>query len=718
MKKLRVGLALVALIAPILLICLVLAGSMSGVARGQTVNPNAGSKTGLVQVGFVANLQFPASAPTPNLQNIFLNVVAVRLNPKPKGTSTKLPNENDPKWVTIPIPSGTGAGAAGRPGDLQIDLLAGRTQLQLFNTAKVRTQTYHTVELSLDTTNPGYVVPVCSSVTGTTLEGCAQTPLSLQNPGNQISFIASNPVVVQKNGVTTLPLQLSFQINLLPTVQGQPYVGTITIAPVTPGSYEATISGTVKGAGSGKQAKRVNRLTMSAEQVGTNNVITTANVINSSYQLAVPAPPPGSGAGASYDLYVSGGEVSYEATRVTGLFAGAQATEDFTPAKIGAALGNISGTITDQCAGGPVIGATVQLLIPPDSNSTAICSATPTDCVSVATANTDNAGDYPLPGTVLAPAPFDNVPVNGTAIAPYTMEISAPGYNTILDGNVLATSKKTGGNCTASTSPPACSYTLPTSYLSGTVNLAAAPANGTYTMVQVFAENHGTNTLVSALANPIIIRPGNSTGNFTINVPADQSGAPPTNQQGAANLDLFAQAIDLYAGASDPYPGHTVITAANIAAPTVYCTTITPPGDTLFPSAETMDCVGHGSITGILNNPDINTFVEISKNYNSTGDVQLYSAAPVSLLNPGSGTPNPPIGNGYSFCVPPDSYTLTRYEGATPVELPTPTAVQTITVIPPPPPAPSSTPTPCPSTCKDSIAGCPGVCQNTSAQPF
>jgi hypothetical protein len=713
---------MVALIAPILLLGLVLTGALDGVARGQTINPNGGSKFGLVQAGFVANLQFPSSEPTPNLQNIFLNVVAVRLNPKPKGKSTKLPNENDPKWVTIPIPSGTGVGSAGRPGDLQIDLLAGRTQLQLFNTAKVRTETYHTVELSLDTVNPGYVVPVCSSVTGATLEGCAQTPLALQNPGNQISFIATNPIVVQKDAVATLPLQLNFQINQPPSVQGQPYTGTITIAPLTPGSYEATISGSVTGAGSGKQAKHVNRLTLSAEAMGTNNVIATANVIGSKYQIAVPAPPPGSGAGASYDLYISGGGVSYEAARVGDLFAGTQNTVNFTPTKTSNALGSISGTITDQCAGGPIVGATLQLLIPPDSNKSANCQANPLDCVSVATASSDNAGDYPLPGTVLAPAPFDNVPVNGTAIPPYFMEISAPGYNTIIDSDVTSTGKKAGGDCTNSSAPPACSYALPTSYLTGTVNLAAAPANGTYTMVQVFAENHGTNTLVSALSNPIIIRPGFSSGNFTINVPANQAGAPAKDIQGAANLDLFAQAIDLYAGGTDPYPGHTVITAANIAAPVNYCQTVTPPSDTLFPSAETMDCVGHGSITGVLNNPDINTFVEISKNYNNTGDVQLYSASPVSMLNPGTGEANPPIGNGYSFCVPPDQYTLTRYEGATPAQspgpTPVPTAVSTITVIPPPLPSPSSSPSPCPSICKDSIAGCPGVCSNTTAQPF
>ena len=84
-----------ALIAPVLVICLVLVGSMDGRAHAQL--SNAIGNNGLVQVGFVANLQFPASQPTPNLQHIFVNVVAVRLNPKPTGSSTKFPPEDNPK---------------------------------------------------------------------------------------------------------------------------------------------------------------------------------------------------------------------------------------------------------------------------------------------------------------------------------------------------------------------------------------------------------------------------------------------------------------------------------------------------------------------------------------------------------------------------------------------------------------------------------------------
>ena len=701
---------------------------MDGTARGQTINLNVSGNHGLVQVGFIT--QFTDQDPS-NLRNIFLNVVAVRLNPLPRKNSTKFPPENNSKWQTITIPTGTGTGNAGRPGDLQIDLLAGRTQLQLFNTAAVRIDQYRTVELILDTTNPGYVVPVCQQGSGLgTLEGCAYAPLQLQNPGNQILFLATTPIAVQNEGVASLPIQLNFQINTRPAIQGQPYVGTVTISQANPTDSEAFISGTVQGAGSGIVKKKVRRLTVSAEPAGTNNVVATATVLKGKYGIYVPAPTGGT-TGAAYDLFVSGGGVSFEATRLSGssaVFAGDKPTVDFTPAKIDAPLGTISGTITDQCNNNaPISGATINLLIPPDSNSSADCVSNPTDCVIVATANSGNAGTYPLPGTVRSPSPFNNVPIvskNSGPAAPYTMEILDPGYNTVIDNNVVPSTSKSAGKCANSSSPPACDYALPTSYLKGTLTLTAAPAAGTEVLAQVFAENQGTNNLVSALGIPAIIRPGNTSADFTINVPAYTSSSiaqkPPTS-----NLDLFAEAIDTYAGAADPYPGHTIVTAANLAAPTVFCATSDFSTDTgtgtLFPSAETMDCAGHGSITGQLNNPDINTFVEISRNWNNTGDVQLFSAAPVSLILPPSGAEsNPPVGNGYSMCVPPDStpYTLTRYEGATPIETPVPGASQPITVNGPPVPEPSSTPSPCPSTCEDANGNCPRICQNTTASPL
>ncbi len=698
MKKSAKFRALVALAAPLFVLSSLVIGSFGSFGKAFA------GPLGQIQVGFVTNLQgFPA-----NIQNVFLNVQQVRVNPKIiKGGP---PPEANPKWVAIPVPTGTGVGLAGQPGDLQIDALAGQTSLQLFNTANVRLEKYQAVEVILDTTNPGYVVPVCSSVTGASLEGCIPYGLTLQSPGSQISFLT--PVTVSKTVVTALPIQINITATQFPSKPGGGYVAAVSISSAST-TFEATVTGSVgKTVGSGRIAKKVRRLQVFAELADTNTIVSQANVVNGKYLLTLPAPPAGTDQGLSYDLYVSGGGASYEATRLTGsnaLFSGTTTTVDFPNVTGNHKLGNISGLISDLCTGLPIIGAVENLLVPPDSNSSADCATTPSDCVVVASATTDDLGDYPLPGTVREPAPFNNVPID--ASTPLTMDVTMPGYNTLTDPSVVSTVRsKTGdaGTCSVGVSGT-CSYDLPTSYISGIVNLEATPAPSTWVTFQVFAEASGTNQLVSALTSPVIIRNGNQSGAFTLNVPAVQAGAPDTTLPGPANLDLFAEAIDLYAGGSDPYPGHTVLTASAIAAPTTFCQTITP---AIF--SQSMECVGHGSITGALDNPDINTYVEVSKN-----NVQLMSAAPVNLLVPIPGaSPSATIGNGYSFCIPPDSYQLTRYEsvpGETPYSTPSPVATQSITVMAP---VPTSSPSPCPSTCEDAVAGCPSACGNTVAPAF
>jgi hypothetical protein len=82
-----------------------------------------------------------------------------------------------------------------------------------------------------------------------------------------------------------------------------------------------------------------------------------------------------------------------------------------------------------------------------------------------------------------------------------------------------------------------------------------------------------------------------------------------------------------------------------------------------------------------------------------------------------SNSPNNPP-NRYTLCVPPDTYTLARFEQASPSPsaAATPVAMQPVVV---PQAAPTSSP--CPSTCSDSDtsgAPCPGLCNNTEAQSF
>src|SRR5262249_15898771 len=203
--------AALSLIAPLLVLSFVMLGSVLHSYRrtslAASATPSPGPTSANVQVGFITTI---SGEPPSGLQNIFLNVTAVRLNPKPHpgAKNQGIPNEPDPNWRAIPVPAGGGNGINGKPRDLQIDMIAGQGKFQTFNTAPIRPNRYSSVEVVLDTSVPGSIVPVCSSGGGA-IEGCVAYPMVLQNPGNQISFVSSNQIVTAKNTLTQLPLQLN-----------------------------------------------------------------------------------------------------------------------------------------------------------------------------------------------------------------------------------------------------------------------------------------------------------------------------------------------------------------------------------------------------------------------------------------------------------------------------------------------------------------------------
>jgi hypothetical protein len=296
-----------------------------------------------------------------------------------------------------------------------------------------------------------------------------------------------------------------------------------------------------------------------------------------------------------------------------------------------------------------------------------------------------------LPATFQQPAYFNNVPIG--APTNYTVQISASGYDsTIVQAQAAgSTSGTQSGLCTDSNvDAPACDFALTTSYIAGTVALTGAPPPANSTDVQVLAEQSGTNNLVSALPVPLLFATGQSTVNFSLNVPSK-----------IASFDLFASAADRYLGEPDPYPGHTIITQSAVpAAPTACATTVAP-------FAEAMDCTGHASIAGTAVNPDSGTTVELSK-----GPVQLMQAAV------GPATPAPSVGNTYSLCAPPDpNYFLQRLEQGSPVGTsaavgPMPTPMPTAAI-------PTATNSPCPTTCFNvGNATCPGLCGTTIQPPL
>ena len=701
------------------------------------------TSTAQVEVGFVG-------VPPPNFQNVLLNVQSVRIN---RNTDAGPANG---AWETIPVPPGIGD--VPQNADLQIDLNTSQDEPQLFNTASVRPDTYTIAEIQLDPNNPGTLIPDCPRIpqpVGSTADGCINYPFQLALNTNVITVTNINPgglIAPKKGTLAQLFLQVSLMINQAPTTPGGPYTVTVTMqSPPTNPLQLGTITGSVSGSAIAA-TRGIRQLAVTAEAIGTNTPIATAPVQNGKFNLALPAAggPTGIyGFGTLYDLALAGGGDTYGAARLPPLYPGQPLSQNFAP-KGSQTLGNITGTVNDNCvATKPIVGATLQLLIPPDSvtitppaTPATFCIEFPEQCVAVATANTDNAGDFPLPGTLTIPAEFENVPVLPKK-ASYAMEITAPGYDSFFVQAIPSAGNK-GGTCTTSPAGTAfttCEFALNTGYISGTIPITP-PNPGQTTLVQVFAEDHGTNNIESSLPMPLVVTnsnvgtcpgpPSYSCVSFTLNVPTSD-----TVPQG---FDLFATTIDLYQGVSDPFQGHTTAVLADVAAPPPpsapgICSTTTTAN---FPLDQNIDCVGHGSVIGGpsgVANADLGTSVVLSKD-----NVQITNTA---VQNVTTDNPN----NSYAFCVPADTYQLQRLQlpvpaySVVPSSSPTPVLdTNTVTVtIPPPPlfntpkptpsatatggptptatltPTPVATPTPnvkCPTTCTNPDGSCPGICNN------
>ena len=115
-----------------MMICLLLAGAV----------PARAGQSATVEIGFVG------VPDRPNFQNVLLNVVSVRINSK----ANAAPNAGG--WQKIPLPPGIGGSSSN--AELQIDLNSSQNIPQLFNTSKVRTNTYKIVQLVLDTNQSGH----------------------------------------------------------------------------------------------------------------------------------------------------------------------------------------------------------------------------------------------------------------------------------------------------------------------------------------------------------------------------------------------------------------------------------------------------------------------------------------------------------------------------------------------------------------------------------
>ena len=703
-----------ALIIPfVTLTCVLLAG----------VGPARAAKNASVEIGFVG-------VPPPNFQNVLLNVQSVRINPNANA------GPGSGRWQNIPVPPGIGG--AGQNAELQIDLNTSQNVPQLFNTNAVQAGTYAVAEILLDPNNPGTLIPNCPGASPLS-DGCIGYPIQLATGTSVISVQNTGPgglIQPGKGKLAALVLQLTVTINQAPTTPFGAYVVTVTMtSPPTNPVELGTVTGSVTvkaGSGSGSSSTgKVRKLAVTAEAIGTNTPIATAPVKNGQFTLLLPAAsgPAPPGFGTLYDLAVAGGADTYAADRLPPLYPGQSISDDFTVTG-SQTLGNITGTITDNCvATKPIIGATLQLLIPPQApnpNSAVDCSvpANAPLCVAVATANTDNAGDFPLPGTITTPAEFANVPpapksnVNGA----YAMEITAPGYDPLIVQAKpgTGTNKQGGGTCSTDggTTFSACNLALNTGYISGTIPIEP-PISGQSTLVQVFAEDAGTDNIESALPMPVTVTSSNiGFIDFTLNVPTK-----PIPPAAVRPFDLFATTIDLYQGVTDPYQGHTIAVLSDVTGPSGpsapgACSTATA----TFPldPDHTITCIGHGSTAGAVALANLGTTVVLSKQDTASGDfVQITNSLAQNQ------SPNSSPSNRYSFCAPADTYGLQRVQLPMPIAsvvpsvAPTPEpdgSPTTVTILPPPlAGGPTPTPTPgikCPTTCSNPGGSCPGICNN------
>ena len=138
-----------------------------------------------------------------------------------------------------------------------------------------------------------------------------------------------------------------------------------------------------------------------------------------------------------------------------------------------------------------------------------ISALLPKQCISVATANTDNTGVFPLPGTVTTPAAFENVPILPKSVQPYVMEVTAPGYDPLFVQVQPGNGHQQEGRRHLQHQRRRYIHELQPrddDRIHNGIAFPIVPPNpGQTTLVQVFAEDHGTNNIESALPMPITV---------------------------------------------------------------------------------------------------------------------------------------------------------------------------------------------------------------------
>ena len=604
--------------------------------------------TGIVELAFTGS-GLAAGDGQPVLteyQRVLLNVLSVRLTPS---TDLSL-SDSDPSWVEIPAPAAIGSsnptqfittslnfgGFFGATGTLltaatsilQLDLMPLQNLPFFFNAASVPAESYGQIELVLDSTVPGNIVPLCphSLLAG---EGCVSYKATFASQAG-LRALFTSAFAVPTGSVQ--PLVANIAVSVGPPPAADPDTATIFISPVisSPGNQSPAL-GAVTGVVTNFN---LNNTTVTAEYAGTNQIVAVTHLMSDgTFSLSLPALAAPSS--TLYDIYVSGNGAYVVRSRVA--VSQGTTTPLGTLAVPSSTVGSISGTIADGCAGTAVEGATLQLLVPDTTvpGGATTCDLTgappviPSNCVVVATAATDDQGRYPLSGT-----PLTNVPVTPPpGVSHYDLKIGAPGYNTTVPQVAAGLL-----SCPTSRFANSCSFSLEHGYLTGETQLSTPDGSGKPLDAMVMAEDSGTDKIEDFTLSTI---PGGATsGIFTMAVP---DAAPSSDAIPVENFDVFASVQDLFQGLPQKTSGHLIGTAASVRAPAADCSTITIP--TLSP----MDCAGLGSVYGNVENANPSTTsVRLSKD-----GVQIMATEPNSIL---------PSGDNYNFCAPSDNYVLTHYE--------------------------------------------------------
>ncbi len=695
-------------------------GSSSGTASAARVPLN----NGYVAVGFnTSNLS------ASGYKNVFLNVVEIRMNPS---TNPDV-SEFSPHWVTITAPQATGIRpptgfintgngfggllygstsnaliGQGRP-EMQIDMNALQNTSELFNVAQAPSKSYYQFEVFFDPLQAGNVIPTCSGALG---EGCVnyaavmnsslptkylKFSLPASGSGFQVAKQQLSPLIFALNvAVGPPPLGSTGAVTITPSIDNLIQTGSNGVFPA--GALAGTITGTVEypnGKGTFNASHRT--VTITAELSGTNQVIESVPLPGScnkkttcGFSLFLPA----TSVGTAYDIYASGKANSFAVDSNLVLVA-SQAIVAPTLQIEQRGLTSFSGKVADQCGAGVGIpAATLQLLAPDPAVSGADCGSSPVGCVSVATANSDEAGIFPLPGNGYNRTPFSRLPVEPNE-SKYGLSVNAAGFDSFLAEIVPAQS---GYKCPAPATVvnKVCTISLSHGTLTGHV-AAAIPTNASPTLPQVnvlvVAEDHGTNNIENV--QMVTIPPGSTASThipFSMNVPLSGS---------VGSFDVFATAQDVFNGEPQLTTGHTYGVAANIQNVTDTCTSsptaISAPQDPL-----TVECVGHGSLFGpqSVANVGTDTSLVLSKQDPTNGeyvDVQTVSVAP------------PPSSTSatYAICAPPDAYELTAFDSGV---AGSPVAATVSTPVAAPSPAPS----PCPQVCDSGQGSACLICNQTT----